>query len=167
MKVLCAFAVVLGLGVGLANAETTNTASVAGAGDSVAATAIQGTDTLPALEKQERDLMAQAGDVMRQIAAAHGPLWAAKRRAKERDPELLAIEKQIAALDHQRETKLLEKYPDIAKLQQESDVLVKHSSELNEQLRDVRRKMDALKAKGDPTGPETRQGEQSGQGDKK
>jgi chromosome segregation ATPase len=103
-------------------------------------------EALAALGKQERDLMAQHKAITEKIIANQRPLVDARQRAVSDDPDLVALNKEIASKQKEFEAKLAEKYPDIAAHSKASDELRRQYSAVGEKLRDVRKQMDAIRS---------------------
>jgi len=102
-------------------------------------------NALAALAKEEEQLMAQSKEATRKIVANERPLWADRQQAMAQDKDLQAISREIAAKQRELEAKFIEKYPDIGARSQESEALRKQYSAIGEKLRDVRKKMDAIR----------------------
>lgn len=103
-------------------------------------------NALAELAKEEQALLAQAKDATVRITSLQKPLRDVREHAIKTDKDLQAITRAIADKQKELEAKLAEKYPELAAKTKERDELLQQYSAASEKLRDVRKKMDAMKA---------------------
>ncbi len=136
-------------GVYLAYAQPAGTTGAAVPRKDEAKPAVQAapadTNALAALEQEERDLLATSKGLTGRIVAAMRPVQMARQRVLADDPELAAIVREIAAKQKELEQRLEKNHPTVAAMSRENDDLKRQFSEVGEKLRDVRKKMDAIR----------------------
>ena len=93
----------------------------------------------PAFSPEEAELDAKIRDIMTKMFKLNAQLRDARDRALKQDDELRAIQDEITVKQAAQEKRLLEKYPEIAKLTETKDALMKEHRAANSQLFEMRR----------------------------
>lgn len=98
------------------------------------------------LKEKERQLDGRRREIIQKLTTMHYPLKQAREKALAEDPELKALVKEIESKQAELEKKLQEKYPDIGKMTQERDALVKEEEKVRSQIMEILHKREAEKA---------------------